>query len=190
MLFALAALGTAAATLTPWTTGGFQSGKSRNLFAGVGHMEAEVSTKLKDVFADTFTGPNKCDFEVGTDMAYLSREVEEQIPNIQARGRSLRHAARRLPHRLDALLRSDVIQEGRRAYVQHPGEGHELLRRVDPQQRENKHPRQSPGGWQPTSTTSSCWRIGKPLIQLFAFARRVKRLAGHLPIALGFQALT
>jgi hypothetical protein len=153
-------------------------------------MEAEVSTKLKEVFADVFTGLSKCYFEVRTDLAYLSREVEEQMLNIKARDRSLRHVARRLPHRPDALLRSDVVQGGGRADSQHPGERHELLLRVDPQQREDQHLQQSPGGWHPTSITSSSWRIGRPLVQLFAFTRRVKGLAGHLPIAVGIQAPT
>jgi hypothetical protein len=46
----LDALRTAAVTLTPWTTGGFQSGKYQSLFAEVGHKKAEVGRRFtKDI---------------------------------------------------------------------------------------------------------------------------------------------
>ena len=50
----------------------FKQQQYRNLFAEMGHSEAEVEAKLQEVFNDVFTGPNKCYFEVGDTMAYIS----------------------------------------------------------------------------------------------------------------------
>lgn len=58
--------------LVPSSQGGLASGSYRNLFVEAGHSEAEVEAKLQEVFNDVFKGKNKCYFEVGKDMAYIS----------------------------------------------------------------------------------------------------------------------
>lgn len=58
--------------LVPSTSGGLSTGSYRNLFVEAGYSEAAVEAKLKQVFNDVFTGKNKCYFEVGKDMAYIS----------------------------------------------------------------------------------------------------------------------
>ena len=58
--------------LTPWTKGGFETGKYRNVFVEMGYKQADVDAKLKEVFNDVFRGPNKVYFEVGNDMGYIS----------------------------------------------------------------------------------------------------------------------
>lgn len=58
--------------LVPSSTGGLSNGNYRNLFVEAGYSEAEVEAKLKEVFNSVFTGKNKCYFEVGKDMAYIS----------------------------------------------------------------------------------------------------------------------
>ena len=57
---------------TPWTKGGFETGKYRNLFVEMGYKQADVDAKLKEVFNDVFRGPNKVYFEVGDSMGYVS----------------------------------------------------------------------------------------------------------------------
>lgn len=57
----------------PWTKGGFETGKYRNVFAEMGHSEAEINAKLQEVFDDVFVNEKtRCYFEVGDDMAYVS----------------------------------------------------------------------------------------------------------------------
>ena len=62
----------AAFALTPWTKGGFETGKYRNLFVELGYKSSDVDAKLKEVFNDVFHGPNKVYFEVGDSMGYIS----------------------------------------------------------------------------------------------------------------------
>ena len=56
----------------PWTKGGFETGKYRNLFVEMGYKQADVDAKLKEVFNDVFRGPNKVYFEVGDTLGYVS----------------------------------------------------------------------------------------------------------------------
>jgi endo-1,4-beta-D-glucanase Y len=56
----------------PWTAGGMQTGKYRNLLAELGYKQADIDAKLNDVFNALFYGPNKVYFEVGDDMGYIS----------------------------------------------------------------------------------------------------------------------
>jgi len=56
----------------PWTAGGFQTGKYRNLLAELGYKQADIDAKLQSVFDGLFYGPNKVYFEVGDDMGYIS----------------------------------------------------------------------------------------------------------------------
>ena len=58
--------------LVPSTQGGLSTGSYRNLFVEAGHTEAEVEARLQKVFHDVFKGKNRCYFEVGKDMAYIS----------------------------------------------------------------------------------------------------------------------
>ena len=58
--------------LTPWKKGAFETGKYRNLFVEMGYRQADVDTRLKEVFHDVFRGPNKVYFEVGDSMGYVS----------------------------------------------------------------------------------------------------------------------
>ena len=57
---------------TPYTQGGFETGKYRNYFLELGYSEKEVADKLQSVFDEVFSGPHKCYFEVGDSMAYIS----------------------------------------------------------------------------------------------------------------------
>ena len=56
----------------PWTKGGFETHKYRNLFVEMGYQPAAVEAKLQEVFNDVFRGPNKVYFEVGDSMGYVS----------------------------------------------------------------------------------------------------------------------
>ena len=56
----------------PWTKGGFETKKYRNLFVEMGYSQKDVDAKLKEVFNDVFRGPNKVYFEVGDSMGYVS----------------------------------------------------------------------------------------------------------------------
>ena len=58
--------------LVPSSSGGLATGSYRNLFVEAGHSEAEVEAKLRQVFDDVFKGKNRCYFEAGKDMAYIS----------------------------------------------------------------------------------------------------------------------
>ena len=57
---------------TPWKKGAFETGQYRNLFVEMGYKQADVDSKLKEVFNDVFRGPNKVYFEVGDSMGYVS----------------------------------------------------------------------------------------------------------------------
>ena len=56
----------------PWTKGGFETRKYRNLFVEMGYQPAAIEAKLQEVFNDVFRGPNKVYFEVGDSMGYVS----------------------------------------------------------------------------------------------------------------------
>ena len=58
--------------LKPWTKGGFETHKYRNVFAEMGYPKKEIDAKLESIFQEVFHGPNKVYFEVGDDMAYMS----------------------------------------------------------------------------------------------------------------------
>jgi oligosaccharide reducing-end xylanase len=62
----------ALSALTPWTQGGLDTGKYRNLLVELGYTEADVTARVDGVFKDVFSGPNKVYFEVGADSAYVS----------------------------------------------------------------------------------------------------------------------
>ncbi len=56
----------------PWSQGGFQTHRYRNLFAELGYPQSEIDRKLQSVFHDVFEGPDKVYFEVGDTLAYIS----------------------------------------------------------------------------------------------------------------------
>ncbi len=56
----------------PWSQGGFQTHRYRNLFAELDYPQREIDRKLNGIFHDVFEGPDKVYFEVGDTMAYIS----------------------------------------------------------------------------------------------------------------------
>ena len=72
LLMVLSAAGLRASQPAPWKKGAFETRKYRNLFVEMGHKEADVEAKLKEVFNDVFRGPNKVYFEVGDTLGYIS----------------------------------------------------------------------------------------------------------------------
>ena len=56
----------------PWSKGGFETGKYRNVFAEMGHSQKEIDAKVQSVFDEVFRGPNKVYFEVGDSLGYIS----------------------------------------------------------------------------------------------------------------------
>ena len=72
VIASLLTLATHSSALTPWTKGGFETGKYRNVFVEMGYSKSAVDKKLKEVFHDVFYGPNKVYFEVGDTLGYIS----------------------------------------------------------------------------------------------------------------------
>ena len=58
--------------LTPWTQGGFDTGRYRNLFVEMGYSPKAVDAKVQEVFEEVFFGPNRVYFEVGDSLGYVS----------------------------------------------------------------------------------------------------------------------
>ena len=56
----------------PWSKGGFETRKYRNVFVEMGYAPEAVEAKLAEVFNDVFYGPNKAYFEVGDTLGYVS----------------------------------------------------------------------------------------------------------------------
>lgn len=56
----------------PWTEGGMQTGRYRNLFVELGYPADQVEKKVQEVFDSLFFGSNHIYFEVGDSMAYIS----------------------------------------------------------------------------------------------------------------------
>ena len=55
-------------TLKPWTKGGLDTGKYRNVFQEMGYAPKEIDAKLESIFQEVFYGPDKVYFEVGDDI--------------------------------------------------------------------------------------------------------------------------
>ncbi|MCQ2129910.1 MAG: glycosyl hydrolase family 8 [Bacteroidales bacterium] len=64
----------------PWSQGGLDTGKYRNVFKETGHSQAEIDAKLDEIYKEVFEGPNKVYFEVGDSLGYVS-----DIKNYDAR---------------------------------------------------------------------------------------------------------
>lgn len=58
--------------LVPWSEGGMQTGRYRNLFAEMGYSESQIQQKLNELFDALFTGPDRVYFEVSDDMSIVS----------------------------------------------------------------------------------------------------------------------
>ena len=54
------------------TQGAFTTRQYRNYLLECGYTQKQIDQKLQEVFNDVFTGPHKCYFEVGDNMAYIS----------------------------------------------------------------------------------------------------------------------
>ena len=66
--------------LKPWTKGGFDTHKYRNVFAEMGYSQKEIDARLESIYQEVFCGPDKVFFEVGDDMGYMS-----DVKNFDAR---------------------------------------------------------------------------------------------------------
>lgn len=64
----------------PWTKGGLETGKYRNVFKEMGYSQKEIDAKLNSIYEEVFEGPDKVYFEVGDDMGYMS-----DVKNFDAR---------------------------------------------------------------------------------------------------------
>lgn len=58
--------------LQPWTKGGMETGKYRNLFAELGYSEKQINDKLNELYDALFTGPDRIYFELPDNMAIIS----------------------------------------------------------------------------------------------------------------------
>ncbi len=64
----------------PWTEGGLDTGKYRNVFKEMGYSQKEITAKLNQIYYEVFEGPDKVYFEVGDSLGYMS-----DIKNFDAR---------------------------------------------------------------------------------------------------------
>lgn len=60
------------APLNPWTKGGFETGKYRNLFAELGYTQPQIDKRLHEMFNDLFYGPDRIYFELPGEKAIIS----------------------------------------------------------------------------------------------------------------------
>ena len=60
------------AELKPWTKGGMETGKYRNLFAELGYTEAQIEAKLNELYDALFTGPDRIYFELPNNLGIIS----------------------------------------------------------------------------------------------------------------------
>lgn len=72
MLCIMAVMTSCKSDFKPWDKGGLETQQYRNVFKEMGYSQADIDAKLNSVFEDVFIGPNKCYFEVGDDMGYMS----------------------------------------------------------------------------------------------------------------------
>ena len=66
--------------LKPWTKGGFETGKYRNVFAEMGYPKKDIDAKLESIFQEVFYGPDKVYFEVGVTLLGMSIQGKEVQP--------------------------------------------------------------------------------------------------------------
>ena len=104
---------TANASITPWTTGAWETGRYRNLFLETGHSLEEIEARLAKTYADLFEGPNRVYFESGDDMAYVS-----DIKNHDARTEGLSYGMM-VAVQLDKKEVFDRLWRWTKKYMQH-----------------------------------------------------------------------
>ncbi len=105
----------------PWTKGGFETRKYRNVFVEMGYSKKAVEAKLEEVFNDVFHGPNKVYFEVGDTLGYIS-----DIKNHDVRTEGMSYGMM-IAVQLDKKDIFDRIWRWSKKYMQHqsgPREGY------------------------------------------------------------------
>lgn len=98
---------------TPWTKGGMETGKYRNVLVEMGYAPEVVEAKLQEVFNDVFHGPNKVYFEVGDSMGYIS-----DIKNHDARTEGMSYGMM-IAVQMDQKDIFDRLWRWSRKYMQH-----------------------------------------------------------------------
>lgn len=98
----------------PSSKGGFETRQYRNVFVEAGYTSAEVDAKLDEVFNDVFYGPNKCYFEVGDSMGYIS-----DIKNNDVRTEGMSYGMM-IAVQLDKKDVFDRLWRWSQKYMQHP----------------------------------------------------------------------
>ena len=99
---------------SPSSKGGFETKQYRNVFVEAGYSPAEVDAKLDEVFNDVFYGPNKCYFEVGDSMGYIS-----DIKNNDVRTEGMSYGMM-IAVQLDKKDIFDRLWRWSQKYMQHP----------------------------------------------------------------------
>ena len=99
---------------SPSSKGGFETKQYRNVFVEAGYSPAEVDAKLDEVFNDVFYGPNKCYFEVGDSMGYIS-----DIKNNDVRTEGMSYGMM-IAVQLDKKDVFDRLWRWSQKYMQHP----------------------------------------------------------------------
>ncbi len=99
---------------SPSSKGGFETRQYRNVFVEAGYTPAEVDAKLDEVFNDVFYGPNKCYFEVGDSMGYIS-----DIKNNDVRTEGMSYGMM-IAVQLDKKDVFDRLWRWSQKYMQHP----------------------------------------------------------------------
>ena len=98
----------------PWTKGGFETGKYRNVFVEMGYKKSQVKAKLQEVFNDVFRGPNKVYFEVGDTLGYIS-----DIKNHDARTEGMSYGMM-IAVQMNEKDIFDRLWRWSKKYMQHP----------------------------------------------------------------------
>ena len=97
----------------PWTKGGFDTRRYRNLFAEMGYSRSETDRKLQEVYNDVFHGPNKVYFEEGDTLGYIS-----DIKNHDARTEGMSYGMM-IAVQLDKKDVFDRLWRWSKKYMQH-----------------------------------------------------------------------
>ena len=99
--------------LKPWTKGGFETHRYRNVFREMGYSQKEIDAKLESVFQEVFYGPDKVYFEVGDDMGYMS-----DVKNYDARTEGMSYGMM-IAVQLDKKDIFDRLWRWSKKYMQH-----------------------------------------------------------------------
>ncbi|NLD22054.1 MAG: glycoside hydrolase [Bacteroidales bacterium] len=113
MLCIMAVMTSCKSDFKPWDKGGLETQQYRNVFKEMGYSQADIDAKLNSVFEDVFIGPNKCYFEVGDDMGYMS-----DIKNHDARSEGMSYGMM-IAVQLDKKDIFDRLWRWSKTYMQH-----------------------------------------------------------------------